>query len=176
MTFAFLQKLGPLRLAAIVFGVLLLFILIVEKPGRLSEAKTREGEPLLFPRLDVTRVTHARLTFPDRSAVALRRAETGWLADESPADPERVEALLSVIQNLQIQGVVSKNPVHQASYGVDEEGGVQIRLWKDSRQLVNFYSGKKAELDGQYLRLDEKDTVLLVRPALPPLDSFALPR
>ncbi|MFH1012451.1 MAG: hypothetical protein V1760_01765, partial [Candidatus Peregrinibacteria bacterium] len=92
--FHLLKKWGPLRIAAVMFGLLALFVLIVEKPGSSSIDKVRESYPLLFPRLDLVEVTHLRLTFPgDTPAIALRKSGEGWLADEVLADQEKVQRL-----------------------------------------------------------------------------------
>ncbi|PIZ72864.1 hypothetical protein COY07_02685 [Candidatus Peregrinibacteria bacterium CG_4_10_14_0_2_um_filter_43_11] len=171
-----LKKIGALKIALIVFGVLVLFILIVEKPGSSSMDKIVQGQPLLFPRFSVEMITHITITPSEASfpPIALRHVDEKWFVDDYVADAERVAGLLYTLENLKKESVVSNNPSRQLLFGADSVSGTSVQIWKNSKELIHFYAGKPTETESQYLRLDGDNEVLQVTPAMTPFLNLSV--
>ncbi|MFH0820363.1 MAG: DUF4340 domain-containing protein [Candidatus Peregrinibacteria bacterium] len=162
-----LQKLGPLKLATLLFVLLALFILIVEKPGSQSTRKQEEAEPMLFPRLKLEAVTNVVIRQPDQPEITLRKTEGGWQMGEEAVAPQKAEDFITAIQNLKSTGLISRNPSKQSLFGVDSADAVRIQAWRNTKNLADFYVGKSAGLGTAYVRLEGSDEVVQAAPLLP---------
>lgn len=165
------KKSNPLRTALVVFFALLLFILIIEKPGSQSAQKLRESEPLLFPRLRLEAVTHVTLARAAETPFKyeLRRIEHGWIQGETPLNPLLMDEFLNSLHALTQEALVSNNPSKQALFQVDSASGLEVQLWKNSKPLTHFWIGKAYGPSGQYLRLEGQEEVFKTTPLIPDL-------
>ncbi len=164
-----LKKSFLFKLTVALFSFLVLFVLVVEKPGSTTPAKTMESRPLLFPRLRPEMVTHLIVTRPGgEKPQAWRKNAQGWVFEGDTALGESLEALLGAIHTLKAEALVSKNPSKQNLFGVDPVSGLRVELWKDSKPLVDFYVGKNAGPSTDYVRLENSNDVFEASPALSP--------
>ena len=171
-----IKKAGPLRIALVLFVLLALFILIVEKPGSASIDRKEGNQPLFFPRLDLEQVTHVEITLPtEKAPIELRRGAEGWMVNEKNANQEKMKTFLDAVYLLRKEALVSKNSEKQSFYEVDSLLGTHITLWSNSKERANFYLGDPpfARLV-QYVRLEGDNEVWEAIPLVPFVDPPSL--
>jgi hypothetical protein len=158
------KKMGSLKLSLAAFIILLLFIVIVEKPGSHSMDKIVAAQPFIFPRLQINNVTHVTILLSEsgNGTIEIRKENDQWIRNEKRVEPDIMIHFLDAIYDLRKGSTVSKNPARQSLYGVSENEGVRIQFWKNSRDLIDFYLGKETGVNQQYFRLVDENEVLQV--------------
>ena len=159
----------------IVFLCLLFFVLVVEQPGS-PDAKRLKGAKLLFPKLLASQAVKVELTnLPGlTSALILSKTEGQWQVVNGhsfPADRERVEQFLSILENLVDEQRVSNNPDRVSVFGLDEKTAPHAQVWDSRARLVADLLVGKTDAEGrQYVRKTaSKEVVLVTRTLAPPL-------
>jgi len=144
---------SPVKKVFIVFFCLLLFVLVVERPGS-SESKRLRGAKLLFPKLLASQSSKVEFSnFPDPTpTLALSKSEGLWKVVNGhsfPADRERVERFLSILENMVTEQVVSNNPERLALFGLDEKTSPHVKVWDGRARLVADLWVGKTDVDGR---------------------------
>jgi len=167
-SFDYFKKMSPLKKALIVFVALLIFIIVVEQPGR--DAKKRQSEKFFIPKFvveDITKVDVSQAA--QEQEVILEKKEGVWRVVNGhsfPADADKVEDFLKAMYSLKEGSLVSNNPDRTAIFSVDEKNGVHVQVWDHKeRAVADFYAGETIP-DGQYLRQADKDEVFQTVPSL----------
>lgn len=171
-----LKKSSPLSIAIGVLAVLILFVLIVEKPGSQSLQKIQEGQPLVFSRLHLESVTHVTLEPGGKAPLKIefRLSETGWMEGEKAMEGATMDRFLNAVHTIRKEALVSNNPSKQSLFQVDQASGIRVQIWKNSKLLADFWIGKQVGEKSQYLRLEGGNEVWQVTPLiLPPLPALA---
>jgi len=137
----------------IVFGCLLLFILVVEQPGSFT-SKHLKGEKLLFPKLlasETAKVQFQNLPGATQTLV-LSKEEGQWKVingQSFPADLERVERFLSLLENMVGEQTVSNNPDRLLVFGLDEKVSPHVQVWGSRGRLVGDLFVGKRDFEGK---------------------------
>lgn len=165
-------KLGPLKVAAIIFFALTLFILVIEQPGS-STYRAIRGQRFFIPEMRAETVTQIELLPANQDPFILKKEEGKWMLDEFPADSQTVQVLVDALQEIQEVALVSKNPEKQSVYDVTEGQGDRIKVWKGDKMIADFYVGESNGLDAEFIRRADSDEVVEGRP---PFRQILLPR
>ncbi|MBU1018021.1 DUF4340 domain-containing protein [Patescibacteria group bacterium] len=167
-SFDYLKKMSTLKKVLIVFVTLLIFIIVVEQPGR--DTKKRQSEKFFIPKLIIEEITKVQVDHSiQEKQVVLEKKEGAWRVvngHSSPADEEKVGDFLKAMYSLKEGSLVSNNPDRTAIFSVDEKNGVHVQIWNHkARAIADFYAGETIP-DGQYLRRADKDEVFQTIPSL----------
>jgi hypothetical protein len=157
----------------IVFLCLLFFVLVVEQPGS-PDSKRLKGEKLLFPTLlasQAVKVEFSNLPDPIRS-LTLSKTEDQWQVINGhsyPADRQRVDRFLSILENMVSEQKVSDNPARVSVFGLDETVSPHVQVWDSRPRLVADLLVGKTDPEGlQYVRKAGSNEVDLVSQPLAP--------
>jgi hypothetical protein len=132
----------------VIFCCLLFFILVVEQPGS-SISKRAKGAKLLFPKLLVSEAVKIQFqNLPGATqSVVLNKEEGQWKVvngQSFPADRERVDHFLSMLENMVGEQTASNNPDRLLVFGLDEKVSPHAQIWGSRGRLVaDLYIGKR---------------------------------
>lgn len=154
------MKKSLIILLGIVGALLLVAILVLQKPGELSTSET--GKQLF--EIDSAAVQKIRLhTLTADIVIEKQGAEWQLVQPLSyKADQSAVGRLLHQVKNITAKAVVSEKPEKHALFRVDS-AGIRITLWDQSKEVADFILGKGAQTYTQaYLRKATEDAVYIV--------------
>jgi Domain of unknown function (DUF4340) len=168
-----INRVSPVKKALFVFVALILFVLVVEQPGS-PTSKYEKGKRLLFPQLvssDVVQVQLSNLPDPLK-ALTLKNDNGQWRVVNGhsfPADRERLDRFLSVLENLVGEETVSNNPDRTSVFGITEYSSPHIvATGSRDRVVADFFVGNN-DLDNlQYVKKAGSDEVILASEDLRP--------
>ncbi len=156
-----------------IFFCLLFFVLVVERPGSPAANRTK-GAKLLFPKLLASDTLKVELqNFPGATqALVLNKEEGQWKVvngQSFPADRERVEQLLSMLENMVAEQTVSNNPDRLPVFGLDEQTSPHIQAWGSRNRLVaDLFVGKRDPEGKSTVKKAGLDEAILVGQDLTP--------
>lgn len=172
------KAVGPLKFAFILFFTLILFIIIVEKPGSF-EKKHERGAKFFMPKLLKEDVARIEIFYadPKRLPVVLLNENHFWVNESDqrfPVDPTKMESLIEAFYLLKEETMVSRNPEKHELYGVNAEVAHRVQVWNfDGKVVGDFLLGKKIGLNSQYLRRSNERDVYQVNYDLTPLLDYS---
>ncbi len=160
------EEANTLKVSAITFAVLALFVLVFEQPGS-DLSKAEKGAKYFFPKLVVEDVLRAEIDPPGAEDInVFIREDSGWVLENDlrfPVDPEKIDRFFDTLFELKEEATVSKNPEKQTGYGVTEENATRIRMWDHmNREVVSLLIGKTAGLSSHYVRHADSNEVVQV--------------
>jgi len=156
-----------LGLFALIFIVLAALYWLLERP---AQRRTTQEPARLLSGFAPAEVERLALTCPDKGAVVLQRAGTGWQVSTPEdtnayaADSSAVQALLDALAALTTGSMASRNSDRHALYNVNPETGLRIegrdRSGRTSAAVVIGKNGPN--IFSTYVRAADSDTVYLV--------------
>lgn len=165
-----IKSLSPLKKVSVIFVALLLFIIIIERPGAESlPSKT------FIPYFKSQNIRKIAINLPegnDHSLKIEKKENIWWVVNGHafPADETAVNELLNAIAHLKEENIASKNPQRMTLFEVDQKQGIQVILRdKKDREIANFYAGKSNPLNQQYVRRNDTNEVIEISGNINPL-------
>lgn len=150
------------RLLLGLLGVLLLYVLVVERPW---QDDIRGPEPRkqahLFEALDPSAVTAIEIRSGGKTTRLEKSAGAWGVSSEGgfPADEKAVTDLLARVDTLRAGAVVSTNPARRATFGVDTSG-VEVNFLAGTRSQAHFWvGGSTPDFAGSFVRPEGGDRV-----------------
>jgi hypothetical protein len=150
-----------LILASILFVLIVVTLLLLQRPGEQSTTGT-EGEVLFS--IDSTRVDKIEITSPGTSVV-LEKKGVEWFL-QSPlqyrAEQSTVASMIGQVKNLRIKATVSSNPEKQSLFQVDSTGTL-VKVYEAGKEKASFIVGKMGPSFAEtYVRRTDANDVYLI--------------
>lgn len=149
------------KIAGIVLGALLVYVLVVERPFTDSVRGPAKKKTLLFPAVDPAAASRIEIKAAGRIS-SLEKEGGSWrvVSDGGfPADSKAVSDLLARVDTLAVGPVVSENPSKRSTFGVDESGA-EVRIEGASGTMAHFWVGRSTpDYSGVFLRPEGSDQV-----------------
>lgn len=170
------------RLLSLTLLALVAVLLLQTKPweGSAYDATRRAVAPM-FPLFDRELAAHIEFQTPNAS-FEMKKAEGGWVLPQRfghAVSTSRVDSLLSQIEDLKTNDLVSENPKHRSKYQVGEQGTRIVVRTAEGVSLADFVAGRLKSQDfsspsiqqtfamAVYVRPTDGDAVYLQEPFQP---------
>lgn len=152
--------------------LVLIFLLLVAAVilSRKQFGKRERSFEAVLIEADTSALSAIVLTPPDGDEFSLSKEAKGWIISDgvrsAAASPEQIAKLLSSLQLIESRQIASKNRDQWKAYGVDEQQGFRVRLYRSSKVLYDFMLGREDfEPQNQsiitYLRMTGENTVFV---------------
>lgn len=157
-------------LGALVVVLLVVAILVLQKPGELSITET--GEPL-FP-IDSSAVTKIRIATLTNDIVLEKQGQEWQIIHPRlyRANQTAVARFLQDVKTITAKALVSEKPEKQSLFRVDSSG-TRLTLWQGNNEVADFIVGKMAQTYLQtYVRKTSENAVYVAEG----LAEYRIPR
>jgi hypothetical protein len=157
----------------VVFCCLLLFILVVERPGSFT-SKQLKGAKLLFPKLlasETVKVQFQNLPNATHSLILSKEGDQWNVVNGQsfPADHDRVDHFLSLLENMVGEQIASNNPDRLLVFGLDEKISPHVQVWGSRNRLVaDLFVGTRNFEGKSYVKKAGANEAILVGQDLTP--------
>lgn len=131
-------------------GVLLVLAILLivawEKGIRPREEKKAEQSTMMFPDLEIKRVTKIEMTRGDKKDI-LSTHDSNWVVETDngyPADPDGVQKALEAAQKLNCKTEAASGEDQYSRFELEKDKAMEIKLYGDkSKVMADFYIGKR---------------------------------
>jgi len=111
------------------------------------------------------KVNSIKIKSDSEERTALIKSKGQWIVenkDNQPADEDKIDALLSSLEKLQVKETVSKNPDNFKNYNLTKETTTIVELYKEKEKIFEVWVGRAGPtFTNTYFRLPEKEEVYL---------------
>jgi hypothetical protein len=169
-----IERMDPLRLCGMIFGLLVLIILITERPFVTSGAGSAK---FLLPTMEagnITRIFLAKGSPAQELELIKQGGQWTITQNELRAGTDQVTSLLNRLSDLNQMDVVAKNQDRHAVYGVDDATGLRVRIYGGDKPAGDLVFGQPAQDGAQYVRRFDEVEVIEAAPSLADLMDISL--
>jgi Domain of unknown function (DUF4340) len=114
-----------------------------------------------LPADDVDKITKIQIKNGTKGEVVLEKEGDNWKLTKPvnySANQQNVKSLLDNMKEVKLKDTIDNGTGQYATYELDDEKAVHVRLFKDTAQAIDLYFGKSGTR-GQMTRLSNKDGV-----------------
>ncbi len=157
---------STLKKILIVFVALLIFIIVVEQPGKKVADKSKNIK-FFIPAMDMKDVQKIEIKNATKEML-LEKVDGKWQVKNGsffPADKQRINDFLKALHDLKQGRLVAKNKKNQSFYSVDNKGGTSIQIWNNINSISSFIIGQNTK-GGQFVRNINESMVYESTPSL----------
>jgi hypothetical protein len=146
-----------------VLVVQIALILLIRGPFAHTD-ESSESRPLL-PALESLSAAKVEIHGTEDKQVTLVREGADWVIEEAegyPADPERVETLITTLKNLKVRRPIARSSRYHAALKLsDREHERRVRIWDEpsGRPKLGLYLGTSPNYRISHVRRDGEDAV-----------------
>lgn len=157
------KRLSSTYILLVIFIILLGISYFIR--GKSSQNNSNENKRI-YTNFEAKDIDKVEIKQSNKTTVIEKR-ESVWKvnsANEFNADQQAVNSLIEQSLNLNKDVVASENKDKKENFDVDDEKGINVKLFKSGEEKANFYVGKVGtDFDSTYIRLANEDTVYLSR-------------
>jgi hypothetical protein len=147
------------QLILLVVVIALIAVVLVQ---RRQQQEFVASEPVASVSLEPGRVSRLQIQRPGEPLVEFERVGGGWHMRQPfdyQAQEQAVQSLLTVLEDLELQDVVSSNPDNQGLFEVDSTGTL-VQAWDGDKQVMDLVVGKATpDYAHTYVRREGQDEV-----------------
>ncbi|KKP36667.1 hypothetical protein A2483_00975 [Candidatus Peregrinibacteria bacterium RIFOXYC2_FULL_33_13] len=141
--------------------ILSVLVLILDNPEKSAEKENQQFNKPIISNIDV--VNKFIIKNKD-SEIIFKKSEKKWLienAGNSLANFEEVDKLLSNLEAMTRENVISEDKTQWSYFEVDENTGRQIILFNDEKKIAAFFVGRSGNpnFDDQYIRIENENII-----------------
>lgn len=164
--YVFFGKMSALKKTLIVFASLLVFILIIELPGRFPE--NNKNAKFIIPKMNAETTEKISIKKTGTKEIILEKKDKKWQVkngDYFPADTKKVNDFMEALYNLKQGSMIAKNPDNLSIYSIDAQNGIQVQVWDNKNRIADLFVGKPMA-NGQLIRNTSESMVFQSSPGI----------
>ena len=151
-------------LLASILGILIVAVVGVSIASNKKKRNKEMGE--LFVPVNIDEISKIKI-ISKKKTQELSKIDNQWAVSSAgniKADQKAVSDILDCIKEMRKEEIISANSGKKANFEVDEERGVEVKLYKGEDQLADFFVGKAgADFNSTYVRAADEDNVYAVK-------------
>lgn len=154
-----MQRFKTTILLASILGILIVATIGASIMSNKKNAK-KEGEAIVG--INIDDITKIEIKNKEKIQI-LSKVDGQWLvssANNAKADFQAINGILSRIKEMKKEELVSEKADKRPNYEVDEEKGVEVKLFKGEEKISDFFLGKSgSDFDSTYVRMASEDKI-----------------
>jgi len=131
------------------------------------QLKEKQNRPWLAGKIesvDKIEINH------NNQKTVLAKKDGSWRVtseQDLPADKEKINQLLTSLENLKKGELVSRNKNYHHKFGVDQEGAIELKVYQGENNLLHLLVGNAGpDFESDYIRFPDQKEVYLSNVAL----------
>lgn len=143
-------------------------VYIFDNPSQKEDQQKSSRIEKLFEPVNIDSVSYIKIHYPPSSDIALTKTDGQWRIESDNdylADQQRVSTMLDVLTQIHSGEIISRDTAKHSLFQVEQEHAAAVSFGSSQDDIfAHFFIGKGGPMPGaQYVRSDQKDTVLLVK-------------